>query len=78
MPVAETREKLDMSLVYKQNCLSPSQTNSFRAYAYGYKVEFELTEHYGNSDKRSGPLQRIHKPDPSLIGFCLGGLHIFF
>lgn len=65
-----------MSSVYTQNCLSPSQTNSFRAYAYGDKVEFEfeLTEYYGNSDKRSGPLQRVHQSDPLLIGFSLGGL----
>lgn len=50
-----------MSSVYRQNCLSPSKTNSFRAYAYGDKAEFELTEYYGNSDKRSGPLQRVHQ-----------------
>lgn len=62
--------------MHEQNCLSPSQTNSFRANAYGYKVEFELTEHYGNRDKRSGPLQKLHKPDLSLIGFCLGDLHV--
>lgn len=40
-----------------------------------YKVKFELTGHYGSSDKGTGPLQRIHKPDHSLDS-ALGSPHV--